>query len=744
MAEHFLPIAVWYGGGRIRATMVRPPSPGDTERWKQDLANIARCGFNAVRCWVDWASAEPHPGDYHFEALDLVMALAGESRLKVILQLYLDSAPDWLGLYYPDSRYVAASGAAITSQGSPGYCYDHPGVRAAAEQFMRTLASHVAQHPAFLAWDLWSEPHIVQWSYLDFLPQPVLFCYCHYTVLRFRRWLRDRYRDLEVLNTVWYRRFSCWDEVEPPRFLTLMNYTAFLDWQRFMLDKLAEDLRWRHEAIRQVDPHLTTSHAAVPSLLTLPIDSYGSPDDWRMADQVDIWGTSLYPKHVTACETQRPFFRAAMLTAIRSACDAAGKPFWLGELQGGHGYVGAFAAPVTEGDIRMYAWQALAHGAKGLNFYAWYPMDRGYESAGFGLANLDGTPSERALSAGAVARIVSQHMDLFYNIRPVRAYIAICWNVLSNMMWASMRQYNPEVPSRSYVGLYKALYEERVPVDFIHVDQIAAGKLKDYGLLYLPFSWMLPRSAGAAIETFVRDGKIVVAEARLAWNNEDGGCEEAIPGLGLARVFGCRERWVASLGEGDFCKIRILKEHPAFPLLRAGDILHGALFVEELEPIEEGAEVVGVFEGGGPAIVAHRYGRGWAILVGTLASLAFYRLNDEATGRFLKGFARLAEIEPPVLLEGLPSDAEVEAQLLEGQMEKEGLFYLLMVLNHTKQSWQPRIGVRLPQGPWEAVDLLTQQPLFSSSIQGRMWISGTLRPEDVWLIQWRPVDFRAS
>ena len=55
---------------------------------------------------------------------------------------------------------------------------------------------------------------------------------------------------------------------------------------------------------------------------------------------------------------------------------------------------------MTPDDLRVWAWSALARGAKGVNFYAWYPMSSGYESGGFGMIQLDGTITERARAAG--------------------------------------------------------------------------------------------------------------------------------------------------------------------------------------------------------------------------------------------------------------------------------------------------------------------------------------------------------
>ena len=192
--------------------MVRPPDPDSPVTWKKDLQTIQDCGFNTVRCWVDWATAEPQPGEYHFETLELLMDLAEAVGLKVIIQIYLDSAPDWLVEHFPDCRYVSAGGVPVDSQGAPGYCYDHPGVHQAAERFMTRLAAQVASAPEFLAWDLWSEPHIVQWGYFD-LPAPAgdLLLLPPTPSSASAIGCSASTAAIEALNTAWYRQFSSWD-----------------------------------------------------------------------------------------------------------------------------------------------------------------------------------------------------------------------------------------------------------------------------------------------------------------------------------------------------------------------------------------------------------------------------------------------------------------------------------------------------------------------------------------------------
>ena len=106
-AAGFLPVAVWYGGGKARAPMLEPNARAKKELWRKDIRQIKALGFNTVRTWIDWATGEPREHEYHFENLDVMLELAEEEGLKVFLQVYMDSAPRWLG--------VQISGLAISS-----------------------------------------------------------------------------------------------------------------------------------------------------------------------------------------------------------------------------------------------------------------------------------------------------------------------------------------------------------------------------------------------------------------------------------------------------------------------------------------------------------------------------------------------------------------------------------------------------------------------------------------------------
>jgi len=114
-AADFLPMAVWYGGGKARAPMLERDARGKKEIWRKDIRQIKALGFNTVRTWIDWATGEPKQGQYHFENLDVMLELAHEEGLRVFLQVYMDSAPRWVGANDVANPAAPASMASATA-----------------------------------------------------------------------------------------------------------------------------------------------------------------------------------------------------------------------------------------------------------------------------------------------------------------------------------------------------------------------------------------------------------------------------------------------------------------------------------------------------------------------------------------------------------------------------------------------------------------------------------------------------
>jgi len=694
----FVPIGVWYGGGTSRAPMVSRNPAGEREAWRRDLLAIKSLGFNSIKTWVDWASAEPERGRYRFDALDQLLTLADETGLEVILQIYTDAAPEWLGKRYPDSNFVTDQGMRVASQASPGYCLDHTGVRTDMVAFISAAASAGARHRSFYGVDVWSEPHLVNWVWFN---TPAEFCYCPYTQARFREWLKRKYQSVDAINAAWYRTFSSWDEVEAPRFGTILSYTDLIDWKTFIATKLQEDLKLKADASAPRGARPVSSHSDAPAIMLSPLSGFGNPDDWWMTRSVDYYGTSIYPKHAAAATPWSPVRLTSALDGIRSA--AGDRGWWIGELQAGQGATGVrVASPVTGADLRLWGWAAISRGARAISYYAWYPMSSGYESNGYGMIDLDGTITDRARIAGEFAGVVGRNAALFAPLRPHPSRVAILYNRLSYLVGGNTVAPGTVVRN-SMLGIYRALFEQNIQVDFIHPDDVVSGAASKYSVVYLSYPVMLQQPVADALKAYVRDGGTLISEARPAWNDDRGLANARIPGAGLDQTFAARERELRA-GETIGFTMEPGLEGPLGPL--AGRTFNGLAFAEHLDVSDNSARVLGRFQGDGgrpgdPAVVMSAQGRGRAILIGTFPSAAFEQDPEKmrSTGEFLQRLVASAGVSPEIRIDG--AAGRVEARFLESSDA-----IVLIAINHGDSAERVtfRFGPDVPEAIWQNME----------------------------------------
>lgn len=699
----FFPFSVWYSGGKARAPMLSTITPQSEKEWRRDLQQIKALGFNTVRTWVEWAACEPERGKYNFGNLKLLLRLAEETGLRVFIQIYVDSAPDWVARDFPHALFEAHSGDKVHPQAAPGVCTDNHDAEEAVLGFYTATARVASASPAFFGWDLWSEPHIINWASLDFITN-AQFCFCPGTRAKFRAWLENKYGSLAGLNKAWYRNFTGWNQVDPPRFSTILSYTDFIDWKSFIYEKLMDDMAARYQAIRKGDPsHLITAHAVGASLFQSPHVGAGATDDFLMARPLDYYGVSMYPKH------NQPD-RAWSLTTLRATTDftrSANREkggWFVGELQAGLGTVSLLVSdPVTADDHRIWAWSAISKGAKGVNIYAYYPMSTGYEAGGYGLINLDGTLTDRAKKAGEMAAVVNRNQELFLKSRPVKAEIGIVYNPMTQMVGGMQRRDYPGALSNSLLGYYQSFANHNVPVDFIHREHIEKGELSQYKLIILPFQVMFTAKAAEGLREFVRNGGCVLAEARMAWNDEYGHASGIIPGLGLHELFGVRENEVRMRDKVSLTLTG--SNHPLLQGFKTGDQLKGSLYSQSLNSLDDhDTQVLALTEQGDPAIVCASYGKGKALTAGTYLGMANFPEVDPANDAFFLNLLHWAAINRPFTTshDGRTSN-QVEVRLQENPGTS-----VLFVLNHSEKHEEVTIDLNVRKEGWYKVrDVIT-------------------------------------
>jgi beta-galactosidase len=733
--KNFFPVSVWYAGGKARAPMLEKVTADSARLWKKDLDEIKALGFNTVRTWIEWTKCEPEEGKYDFSALKTIVDLAEQVGLRVLVQVYIDSAPDWVGRKYPDSKFVASNGLAVESQAAPGFCFDHPGVQKKILMFFAEAAKVVKDKPAFLGWDLWSEPHIINWAEIYHLgnPEYLQFCYCHSSTARFREWLKTKYGTLEKLNAAWYRTFETWDEVDPPRFGTILTYTDYIDWKNYISDKLAEDLAMKSAAVKAVVPEgVSTSHSAGPGLFSKPVWS-GTPDDRKMAGVVDYYGVSLYPKHAWTTRPWAPFYRASGNDFVRSMNIRNGG-FYVGELQAGYGVFGMkLSQPVVGADLRDWMWSVVAYGARAVNIYAYYPMSSGYEAGGYGLVELDGKVTERAVEAGKVARVISENMDLFLEARPAKADVAILYNPLEHMVGGQQtftgegQAIGDNNLSESLQGVHRAFFERNIPVDFLHVMDLGPEALAHYKLLIVPYPVMMSGTDIKKLIAYVESGGTLIVEARCGWIDERGFSADIIPGGGLHEVLGCRESSVLPITKKG--AIVIKSDFEGLPLLKPGDRLDTLFFEEAFDPLGGKGRVLAEFENGKPAIVYAAHGKGKAMIVGSFIGSAYHHFQNPNNGRFFAGLFDWLKLGRPVEVAAAEKDVLLEAKLLAAEKRR-----VLLAFNRSEKKTEAVFAVAVPQGAFKARDLETGKEIPAVARGERLVVTKVMEPGGIWVV----------
>jgi beta-galactosidase len=621
--------------------MLERITPDSPRLWKEDLLKIKNLGFNTVRTWVEWNVGEPREGEYHLENLDLLLRLANEVGLKVIVQVYVDSAPEWVGQKYPDGHYAAQDGQPIPSQAAPGYCFDHPGVRKAELAFFQEVALHASASPAFYAWDLWSEPAALNWARIGYKSEP-MFCYCPSSMARFREWLKSKYGSLDNLNDAWHRTFTDWGKVEAPRFGTILTYTDFMDWRVYYGYKLAEDLKMRSQAVKAIDPrHLTTSHAPNPSPLVRTLaDPYDPTDDYLMKDSVDYFGTSFYPK-LTSVDRNWTLQRQVLAMDLTNSI-TGGRGFYVGELQSGYGVHGTIVgSPVTSSDFDMWAWGMIARGARAINFYAFYPMNAGYESGGYGLINLDGTLTERSIHAGEIARRIQENSDLLLQSHPEAAEAAIIFNPLVPLLGGYDEQGSRTAIHQAVAGYHRMFFERNLPLDVLSSRELSQTALQRYNLVIVPYPLMMTSDEAQVLQQYVANGGHLFVEARPGWVDERGHAEPKIPGFGWDQMLGVHEEELIPEKE-----ITIKWGSQEFKSMT---------FLERFDAPNGSAKAVAYSADGTPVAFENNFGKGSTIIIGSFVGQENYRepIDMHPLGAILADWAHLTRpsLRAPALLE---------------------------------------------------------------------------------------------
>lgn len=478
------------------------PEQWDEEVWDADYRAFDLAGIDLLTVGVfTWALTQPDEETYDFGTLQRILDRAHAEGRKVCLATGTGAVPPWLARRHPDVCRTDFEGRRHVFGVRHNACASSPNYRRLAAAVAGRIAERFADHPAVVAWHINNEYGGL--------------CYCENCAAEFRLWLRERYGTLDRLNdawntTFWSHRFSDWEQIVPPNMLSEHwrgpNHTAFqgitLDYHRFNTDNILRTFREEKDAIRAYsDLPATTNMMAI----------YRHLDYHRWAPHLDFASWDNYPTDGS------PVSRMALSHSLMRGLKD-GQPFWLMEQTPTMTATRDFNPVKRPGVMRLWSWQAVAHGSDSVLFFQMRHSKGASEKYHGAILNHAGRTDTRAfLEVAALGAELETVGDRLLNARtPAKVALLFDWD----SWWAleisdgfsRAAKYEAQV-----VSYYEALWQAGAVVDVVPV----TADLSAYDVVVAPFLHMLKGDTATRLEDVARRGGTVLTTVMSGRVDED-------------------------------------------------------------------------------------------------------------------------------------------------------------------------------------------------------------------------------
>lgn len=609
------------------------PEHWPVSQWPVDAQRMRDMNIRWVRIGeFAWSRIEPSPGEFDWTWLDQAIETLHAQGLKVVMCTPTATPPKWLVDQMPDMLAVDAQGHTRGFGSRRHYCFSHAGYAEHSRRITRAVAERYGNHPAVAAWQTDNEfgCHNTAISYSDA------------AATGFRDWLAERYGNVAALNQAWgtvfwSQEYRTFDEVDLPHLtVTEANPSHRLDFQRYSSWAVARFQEAQYQLLKALSPGRPVSHNYM--------GFYTEFNHHEVSENLDIATWDSYPlgftqdfflsaeEKVRYARTGHPDVPAfhhdlyrGMCASVRADAPAHGR-WWVMEQQPGPVNWAQWNLAPEDGMVRLWTWQAFAHGAEVVSYFRWRQAPFAQEQMHTGLNRPDDSLDQGGVEATQVGRELTELAAAMpAESLSVRNRVALVFDYEG--LW--MGQIQPQGKDHNGLALafrlYSALRQLGLDVDIIGPH----APLSDYRLIVLPLS--------AHVSPALLD-RLQTGTAQLVFAPRAGSKTEHLhippelaPG-GLQDLLGLRVQRVASLPPG-------FKEHGSL----LGETATVTAWFEDLAL--QGAQTLATLDNGRPLVT----------LNGERACYVAGDLDDAAWLRLFEDRARAAGLAP----RRLPADLRV-------------------------------------------------------------------------------------
>jgi beta-galactosidase len=466
------------------------PEQWPSDIWADDARRMVDVGLTWVRIGeFSWSKLEPTPGDYQWQWLDNAIEILGQAGLKVVLGTPTATPPRWMLKRHPNMLAVDVKGRERKLGSRRHYCFSHEGYKEDCKRITTAMADRYGPSPYVAAWQTDNEYgcHDTTISYSDA------------AVCAFRVWLEARYGSVDKLNAAWgnvfwsmeYDTFA--DIGLPNLTVTEPNPAHALAFRRFSSDQVVAFNKLQVDAIRP------KSNAPITHNYMGRITDF---DHFAVGADLDIASWDSYPlgfledRVGASAERQRDFARQGdpdFQAFHHDLYRAVGRGrWWVMEQQPGPVNWAPHNPVPLRGMVRLWSWEAFAHGAEAVCYFRWRQAPFAQEQMHAGLLRPD------SVEAGVMdeLRRVTAELARSPDVVPTACPVAIVFDYDADFAWTTQ----PHGEGLSYIGLvldvYRGLRSLGLSVDILPA---SARDFGDHRLIMIPGMMNMPDDLKVAL-----------------------------------------------------------------------------------------------------------------------------------------------------------------------------------------------------------------------------------------------------
>lgn len=473
------------------------PEHWDRSEWKHHAELMREAGFNTIRTGdFAWGVMEPEEGKFDFSFLDDAIGILAKEGIKVILCTPTAGPPKWLANQYDilqRDRYGRSKNWGSRREG----CANSPDYRRRSVAIAEAMAKHFDDDPNVIAWQIDNE----------FGCHASARCYCENCRRAFSKWLERKYGTIENLNRTWGTvfwslQYSSFEDIILPVYNSCEpenahswshNPTLDLEYRRFASDSWVEYQRLQIDAIRKYTDKPVTHNF---------MGHFSDIDYYDLAKDLDFvawdnypdnqWGDSEYEYVSMAHENMRGLKNKNFIVAEQQSGPC------------GWDFMGAAPAP---GQLRLWTYQALAHGGEGMIYFRFRALPYGMEQYWYGILDHDGIPRRRYYELQRTGRELKKLES--YILDAVSEYDALIVKSYDNV-WA--HEIKRHAKGFDYRNLLYAYYKANADLNI--TTAVSMGGYEAYKAVYMPAYNLVHPEEMEKITEYVRNGGTLVTTFR--------------------------------------------------------------------------------------------------------------------------------------------------------------------------------------------------------------------------------------